>query len=296
MIPAEIMEQFKPGLVTSLSPLIRRITAPNASPMTGPGTNTYLVGHKEVAVIDPGMDDPEHIQTIVEACDGNLKWILVTHTHPDHSPGSQSLQALTGAPIYAHRLELQTVRDENFRCDHYLDEGDQIHCDEFTLTCLHTPGHALNHLCYFLEEEKLLLAGDMVMDGATVVIMPPDGGMTDYLTQIKRLKEMNIEALAPAHGRIMRPSKTILQEILDHRQARESMVLDALKQINKPTTIPDIVEIVYQDVPKHLHKMAGNTVYAILLKLKDDNTVSGEEKEGIWTLIHSSERHSDKND
>ncbi len=287
MIPADVMAQFKPGEIHQLSPLVRRITAPNSSVMTGPGTNTYLIGNDEIAVIDPGMDDPDHIKAILDACDGKLKWILVTHTHPDHSPGSKPLSDATGAPIYAHPLELTHIRDEYFKSDQHLDEGDKISCDEFTLQCFHTPGHALNHLCFLLEEEKMMIAGDMVMDYSTVVIMPPDGGMTDYLHQIARLRDMDIDTLAPAHGRLMTPPKKILQDILDHRQARADMVMAALKQIGKPTTIPEIVEIVYQDVPKHLHLLAGKTVYAILLKFCDDKTVEGDDPDGIWGLTKS---------
>lgn len=274
--------EFNSHRVRWLNPRVRRITAPNPGVMTGPGTNCYLVGRERVAVIDTGTDDPDHIRRLAEAGGGRIEWILVTHTHPDHSCGTRELQALTGAPILGHHIELQGVRDENFQADAYLDEGDVIKGADFCLRVLHTPGHAANHLCFLLEQDGLLFAGDHVMEGVTVVINPPDGNMRDYLTSLERLKREPICRIAPAHGHVLDQPGNELQRIIDHRLARERQILDMLAD-HGPLTISQLVGQIYADVPKQLHVMAARSVLAHLLKLADESRIV-DCGTGRWTV------------
>src|SRR4051794_37162823 len=157
-----------PGEVVVLSPLVRRVLANNPSMMTGPGTNTYLVGTDDIAVIDPGPDDhEEHLDAVAEAGAGRIKWILVTHTHPDHSPGAVGLKARTGAAV------LGFDERDGFSPDEVIGDGHRLETGAFRLDAIHTPGHAANHLCYRLDQENLLFSGDHIMNGSTVVISPP---------------------------------------------------------------------------------------------------------------------------
>lgn len=277
----EVRRAFPPGKVVEVTPLLRRITAPNPGMMTGPGTNTWLVGRNEIAVIDPGPDDPAHVEHIAAVADGRIRWILITHTHPDHSPGSRRLARLTGAPVYSHPVELQGIRDTEFRPDLYLHDGGLISAPDFTLQALHTPGHAANHLCFLLKEEQILLAGDQVMDKATVVIAPPDGDMQAYLASLEQLKSLGLKGIAPAHGRLLDAPDALLQNIIDHRLAREAMVLEAVRSGDR--RIPEMVKRIYTDVPEALHRVAAGTVHAHLLKLRAEGRVTGESQHGEWS-------------
>lgn len=276
----EIAERFPHGEAVRLSPLLRRVTAPNNGMMTGPGTNTYLVGNEQVAVIDPGVDKAKHLDAVVAAAPGPIRWVLVTHTHPDHSPGAATLAKATGAQVLGHRIRLQGKRDKHFTPDAYLDDGDTVSADEFTLRAVHTPGHAADHLCYLLEEERTLIAGDQVMDGATVVIAPPDGDMAAYVASLERLQTMGIETLAPAHGDLLTPANAVLAEIIEHRLQREAAVLEALRAAGTPQTAAQIVKVVYTDVPRLLHPLAARSVTAHLDKLVADGqaVVDGDQR------------------
>lgn len=280
----EAAREFDPTRVRELSPLVRRITAHNPSMMTGPGTNCYLVGREEVAVIDTGMDDAEHIDRLARAGEGRIRWILVTHTHPDHSPGSRRLAELTGAPVLGHPTELAGVRDESFVADAHLDDGDTVEAAELTLHAIHTPGHAADHLCYFMEPEGILFAGDQIMAGATVVIAPPDGDMRAYLRSLERLRELPLTAIAPGHGWLLERPREVIQEIIDHRLARERMIVDALREAGR-ARIEDLVARIYTDVPKALHPYAAESVYAHLLKLLAEGRADGEGRDGEWRLM-----------
>lgn len=270
---AEVKRRFPNGRAVRLSPLVQRVTAPNHGMMTGPGTNTYLVGNAEVAVIDPGVDKAEHLDAVVEAAPGPIRWILVTHTHPDHSPGAASLARRTGAQVHGHHIRLQGKRDKRFRADVLLDDGARIQGSDFSLQALHTPGHAADHLCYLLEQERSLIAGDQVMDGATVVIAPPDGDMADYLASLRRLQGLPIDTLLPAHGDPLQPASAVLQEIIDHRLERESQVLAGLAASEQPLTAMQLVKRIYTDVPSLLHPMAARSVTAHLDKLATEGRV-----------------------
>ena len=278
-----VRREFDPEQVVELTPLVRRITAPNPSFMTGPGTNCYLVGREAVAVIDPGVADEAHAERIAAAGEGKIRWILVTHTHPDHSPGAARLAQLTGAERLGHGGELAWGHDATFVADRTLADGDTLTGPDFSLRALHTPGHASNHLCYLLEEEGILFAGDQVMYGSTVVIAPPDGDMGAYLAALKRLLGEPIRRIAPAHGRLMDDPAGELQGIIDHRLAREAKVVAALEQAGT-ATVAQLVPDVYDDVPAFMHEMASRSLLAHLLKLRDDGRASGASDEP-WRLI-----------
>ena len=157
--------------IIEISPLVRRITADNGGVFTGGGTNTYLVGHQEITVIDPGPASPEHVENIAKICGEDIKQILVTHTHNDHSPGAKLLHQRTAAPIMGMYPLHKEMQDPTFKTKKELKHGDEINEAEYTLKVIHTPGHASNHLCFLLEEEKLIFTGDHIMDGSTVVIL-----------------------------------------------------------------------------------------------------------------------------
>lgn len=264
-----------PGVAAALSPLVRRIVAPNPSMMTGPGTNTYLVGIDEVAVIDPGPDDRAHLDAIVGCGGDRIRWILCTHTHSDHSPGAASLKERTGAQVVAFDSRDDLVVDRR------LADGDQVEATEFRLTALHTPGHASNHLCFLLDQEVMLFSGDHIMEGSTVVIAPPDGDMAAYIAQLERLRGMRLKAIAPGHGQRIDDPRAKIDEYLEHRRAREEMVVAALDEAGE-ATIAELVATIYTDVPDHLHGMARYSVWAVLEKLAGEGRARGSGLEGTW--------------
>jgi len=267
-----------PGVPSALSPLVRRIVAPNPSVMTGPGTNTYLVGIDEVAVIDPGPADDEHLDAIAGCGGDRIRWILCTHTHEDHWPGAAGLKERTGAEVLAYDSRDGLVVDRELR------DGDTIEATEFVLRALHTPGHASNHLCYLLEQERMLFSGDHIMEGSTVVIHPPDGDMAAYLASLDRLAELRprLRSIAPGHGHLIEDPQAKVQEYKAHRLARERQVLDALVAAGT-ATIPELVKAIYVDVPEELHGWAAFSVWAHLRKLADEGRAVGEDLEGPWS-------------
>lgn len=279
-------EDFTPGKVVDLAPGVRRITAPNPGYMTGPGTNTYLAGEAEVAVIDPGVRDAAHLDAIEAAGGGRIRRILVTHNHPDHSRGARELAERTGAPVYAHPTPLRGIREEGFEADKHLDEGDIAAGADYRLRCLHTPGHAADHLCFLHEETGLLFAGDHVMAGVTVVIAPPDGDMTAYLASLERLKGEPVEAIAPGHGGVLRPPVAVLDGIIAHRREREAQILALLEKApdGAGRKIREMVAELYADTPAALHPVAAYQVYAHLLKLRAEGRVAGEDLDSAWVV------------
>jgi glyoxylase-like metal-dependent hydrolase (beta-lactamase superfamily II) len=261
-------QQIVVGEVQRLSPLIRRVTAPNPGVMTGPGTNAYLVGDRSVAVIDPGPDDPGHIDVLAEAGDGRIRWILLTHTHIDHAPGAAGLAERTGAEILAF-----DARD-GVEPTATLADGARLDLDGAEIVALHTPGHASNHLCYELAGEQVIFSGDHVMQGSTVVISPPDGDMAAYLDSLRRVRHRHPEAIAPGHGTLIDDPDAVLAYYIDHRLAREAAIAAALAQRGS-ATVDLLVADVYTDVPEALHPVARYSVHAHLLKLSAEGRVRG---------------------
>lgn len=277
------MTAFGPELprLTELAPGVRRLLAPNPSMMTGPGTNTYLFGTCGIAVVDPGPNLEEHIERIEQTAGATIRWILVTHTHPDHSPAAMPLAKRTGAEVLGIPAPRGKQQDMTFSPDRVLADGDVLETDEFELEAVHTPGHASNHLCYRHAETDWIVTGDQVIDGSTVVINPPDGDMKHYIDSLRRLKGLSCGALLPGHGdRIDDPARAI-DWIIDHRLEREAKVLAAL-QANPSLSSHDLVPHVYRDVPEHLYGLAERSLLAHLLKLESDGIAA--EISGKWTV------------
>jgi glyoxylase-like metal-dependent hydrolase (beta-lactamase superfamily II)/8-oxo-dGTP pyrophosphatase MutT (NUDIX family) len=266
-----------PGRAVQLSPRIWRITAPNPGPMTGPGTNTYLVGGGgRWTVIDPGPAVAPHVQAVLAAAGsarGRVERILVTHTHRDHSPAAGMLAQATGAPVWGRRPTHADWQDEGFSPDHEPVHAHRIEAGEgATLRVLHTPGHASNHLCYLLEEERLLFTGDHVMQASTVVINPPDGDMAAYLRHLHALLDEPLDWLAPGHGFLVAEPQALLRGLIAHRLRREAKVLAALRALaaDGPAALEAVLSIVYDDVSPDLHGVAQRSLLAHLLKLQSE--------------------------
>jgi glyoxylase-like metal-dependent hydrolase (beta-lactamase superfamily II) len=278
------MPDLTPGVPSALSPLVRRVVAPNPGPFTGPGTNTYLVGIDEVAVIDPGPDDKGHVGAIVGASmKERVRWVVLTHTHPDHAPATARLVKATGAEVVAFGKHRD--KDSDVVPDRVIGEGDTIEGTEFGLEVLHTPGHAPNHLCFLLEEERVLFTGDTVLDGTWSVVSPKRGGdMTAYLDSLQRLRNLRVSRIAPGHGDVIEEPRARIDEYLAHRRQREQQILRFVKKQGE-TKISEIVAALYgsQDLPSELVEAAGWQVHAHLVRLKSEGKVAGTSARGAWT-------------
>lgn len=268
------------GVASALSPLVRRIVAHNPSMMTGPGTNTYLVGIDEIVVIDPGPDEASHLDAIAGCGGDRIRWIACTHTHPDHSPGVAGLKERTGAEVLAF-----DARD-GLEIDRAMADGDLIEATEFVLRAVHTPGHASNHLCFLLEQERMLFSGDHIMEGSTVVIAPPDGDMAAYLHSLERLTTLRprLRSIAPGHGHLIEAPAAKIEEYINHRLDRERQVLEYLERAGT-TTIEPIVKELYADIAEELHPVAAKSVWAHLRKLADDGKAKGDAFDGEWSPV-----------
>jgi len=273
-----------PGETVQLSDRIRRITAPNPGVMTGPGTNTYLIGDASsgIAVIDPGPFHEAHVARILEAASGPVRWILCTHTHVDHSPGAVLLKEHTGAATYGMQAKFIDRQDQSFTPDHVVSEGDRVEVAGTVLRVLHTPGHASNQVCYLLEDERVLFTGDHIMQGSTVVINPPDGSMSDYFISLERLFGEDIDWLAPGHGFLMERPKEVVERLILHRQNRENKVVNALRD-SGCGSVGELLPIVYDDTPERMHPVAARSLLAHLYKLEAEGraTFTGES----WQLV-----------
>ncbi len=263
-------------VASALSPYIRRIVADNPGAMTGPGTNTYLVGIDEIAVIDPGPDTARHLDAIAGCGGDRIRWILLTHTHADHAPGAAALRDRTGAEICAF-----DGRDD-VPVDRTLADGDFIEATEFRIRAVHTPGHASNHLCYFLEEERTLFSGDHIMQGSTVVIAPPDGDMAAYLESLEKVRIKRLKAIAPGHGHLITEPFAAIDDYVAHRLEREAQILGAVEATGT-ITIDAIVTALYPGLIDELVPRAAQSVHAHLLKLAGEGKVSGTDAHGDWS-------------
>ena len=257
------------GVATEIGSGVRRLLAPNPGRMTGPGTNTYLLGSEEVAVLDPGPAIDAHVNAIEAAAPGRIKWILVTHTHSDHSPAAKRLAEITGAPLLGKMPPNDSSQDKTFVPDRVLSDGDALETAEFTLRAVHTPGHASNHLCYRHERLAWLFTGDHIMSGSTVVINPPDGNMGDYLRSLSALKSLDLKALAPGHGELIENPDEVVDWLINHRLGRETKVVNALESRSGLTT-RELTTLVYDDVDAALHALAERSLLAHLITLEED--------------------------
>ena len=268
----ENLTRIVPGEIVQVSALVRRLTAPNPGMMTGPGTNTYIVGTSALALIDPGPESDAHLKAMLAEVGDRLRWILCTHTHIDHSPGARALKAATGAELIGMRVPQHGNQDATFAPDRVFEHGDVLDGGDFTLRAVHTPGHASNHLCYLLEGEKLLFTGDHIMQGSTVVISPPDGDMIAYLNSLEALLALDIARIAPGHGHPIEEPHDEARRLIAHRLKREQKVVAAFA-VNNPATLDELLPIVYSDTPPRLHPVARRSLHAHLLKLQHDGRV-----------------------
>jgi glyoxylase-like metal-dependent hydrolase (beta-lactamase superfamily II) len=274
--------QLAPGKCISLSRGLRRIVAGNAGMMTGPGTNTYLVGEREVAVIDPGPDDDRHLENIIAAAAAPIRWVLVTHTHRDHSPLAAKLARRAGARIIGLAPPRDGRQDDSFTPDQLPSDGEILVLGDAELTAVHTPGHASNCVCYLMERESVLITGDHVLEGVSPVILPPDGDMSAYLASIEKLFDLKFDRIAPGHGDIMERGKEVLEALRAHRLGREDKVFRTLRAMNC-ASIEALTPRVYDDVPADRHAWARLTLEAHLIKLTRDGRV--RERDGTWQTI-----------
>ncbi len=272
----------QPLEVGSGSVPVARILCGNAGIMTGPGTNSYLIGRQVLALVDPGPADEVHYQAMLDALQGRrLGWIFVTHTHGDHSPGTAALQAATGAEVVGLEAPPGGYQDHSFRPARLFRPGERIDCGEFTMQLIHTPGHVSNHLCFLLEEEGMLFTGDHVLQGTTPVILPPDGDMRDYLDSLRDLQSLPLKSLAPGHGDIIEDPQKNIEALIRHRLRREQKVLTSLRELGS-CTLQTLVLRVYDDVPEHLIVWAEKTLLAHLLKLESEQRIVQDRDN--WTL------------
>lgn len=274
--------EIVPGTPVQIAPGVWRLTAPNPGYMTGPGTNTYLLGDEQgVTVIDPGPADATHVSRLIEHAPGPIRQILVTHTHSDHSPAALLLKDQTGARVMGLPAPTPT-QDQTFAPEHLPSHGERIETRVGMLRVLHTPGHASNHLCYLLEEHKLLFTGDHIMQGSTVVINPPDGNMRIYLDSLRALLDEDIEYLAPAHGFLIdRPDESIT-ELISHRLRREALILRSLRS-QGPMSAQVLLTKVYASLPEPLKPVAARSLQAHLDKLREEEAVAIQDD--IWRAL-----------
>jgi glyoxylase-like metal-dependent hydrolase (beta-lactamase superfamily II) len=277
-------EKIIPGEVVQLNDMLRRVTAPNPGMMTGPGTNTYIVGRDTLALIDPGPLSAPHLEVLLDTVGNQLRWIFCTHTHLDHSPGAKALKQATGAQVLGFGPAIDDGRqDLTFAPDRVLQHGEVTDCGEFRLRAVHTPGHASNHLCYLYDLKGILFTGDHVMQGSTVVITPPDGNMIAYLNSLESLLALDLQAFAPGHGHLITTPHDEARRLIAHRLKREQKVVDAFARKN-PATLDELVAIVYDDVPQRMHPVARRSLHAHLLKLEQEGRVKGGEE---WILAQA---------
>lgn len=274
------LAEIVPGRAVTLAPGVTRVTAPNPGVMTGLGTNSYLLGDgRDHVVIDPGPADPEHLERLLALAGGRLSRVLVTHTHIDHSPGAAWLKARTGARLVGLPPPPGASQDATFAPDHRPGHGERIDTPAGPLKVLHTPGHASNHLCFLLESQRLLFAGDQVMQGSTVVINPPDGDMAAYIAALHALGQEAFDTIAPGHGFLIGEAHSALDFLITHRLAREHKVARALVRFG-PASLEALTRHAYDDVPEARLGVAARSALAHLLKLEGEGRA--EQRDGEW--------------
>ena len=272
------------GVAFRLNSRVRRIVAPNPGVMTGAGTNTYLLGEEQVAVLDPGPAIPSHIDAILEAGGDKIRWVICTHTHPDHSPAWKAIADATGAKPLGMSPEDSMFQDDTFKPIWELEHDDVLRNDEFTLRAIHTPGHVSNHFCFLLEEERMLFAGDHIMNGSTVVIVPPSGDMKAYIESLQLLLRYDLHLIAPGHGEVMEDSRAIVEWLVNHRLQREAKVIKGLQHTGR-ADLDTLVKVVYDDVDEGLHEMAKLSMSAHLIKLHQENRALQHPDDSTWELV-----------
>lgn len=274
VIPYNRKLEFDYGVSQRLSPLIRRVIAPNPGAFTFYGTGTYIIGTGSVAIVDPGPDLPEHIDAVLAAVRGEtVSHILVTHTHLDHSPATVAVKAATGAPSYAFGPhgrggeggQVEEGADFDFAPDHRVADGEVVAGGGWTVEGVHTPGHTSNHMCFALKEENALFPGDHVMGWSTTIVSPPDGDMLAYMTSLEKLLARPEVIYYPTHGAPITEPGPYVTALLAHRHEREDQIMACLADgIGR---IPGMVARMYTDVDPSLHRAAGRSVLSHLIHM-----------------------------
>lgn len=269
------MTEQRTGIAQAIDPVVRRLLAPNPSPFTYTGTQTYLVGRGEVAVIDPGPDEPAHLDSLLAATKGErIAAIVCTHTHRDHSPAAGPLAQATGAKIIGcaplalsdDGPRADAAFDTSYAPDRILADGEKIEGEGWTLRAVTTPGHTSNHICYALEENGGLFSGDHVMGWSTSVVSPPDGDMGDYMTSLEKLQARNDRIYFPAHGEPIDNPQRFVRGLAGHRKSREGQIRRLLEEM--PQTIPAMVARMYVGLDPKLIGAAGRSVLAHLIDME----------------------------
>lgn len=287
---------FTYEVMQTVSPLVRRVVARNPGPFTAQGTGTYIVGHGQVAVIDPGPALPEHIDALLQALRGEtITHLLITHTHRDHSPAAAAVKDATGARTYGFGPHgggegpaAEEGADHAFRPHVVMGDGDAVSGPGWTLRAVHTPGHTSNHLCFALPEERILFSGDHVMGWSTTVIAPPDGNMRDYMGSLQRLVERDDALYLPTHGPGIPEPQRYVRALIVHRKQRRTGILRELAK--GPRRIPEIVKALYAGVDPRLHGAAGYSVLAHLIELVEAGEVATDGApriDGVFRLAHA---------
>jgi glyoxylase-like metal-dependent hydrolase (beta-lactamase superfamily II) len=266
---------------------VGRVLGLNPGMMTGPGTNTYLVGRSDPVLIDTGAGVPGYVG-VLEGYLGERGWrrpsrVILTHRHRDHLGGVPHLRerfpGLSVSKMIHKDTDLPAGTTD-------LRDGQVVKGDGVTLLAVHTPGHASDHLCFYLEEERALFSGDLILNGSTSVIPDEDGDLADYMASLRRVQALGARRIYPAHGPVIEDGPAKIQEYIDHRLERERQIVEALG--NGARTIPEMVKVIYADVPEKLHAMAGKSVHSHLKKLKKDGRVAEERMTSApsrWTLL-----------
>ena len=284
------------GIIECLTPLVRRIVAPNPGPFTFKGTGTYIIGRGKVAVIDPGPHLIDHVEALLAGLDSEeITHQLITHTHLDHSPAAELIKKRTGAQTYgfgAHgsgRFEKGAMVEEggdlDFTPDVTIRHGDLIEGTNWTFECLHTPGHTSNHICYALREENALFPGDHVMGWSTTVISPPDGDMRAYISSLRQLYKRNEKIYYPTHGAPIENPLPFVRGLITHRKIREGQIIALLEKGN--TTIPNIVQEIYKELDPRLTPAAERSVFAHVIDLWERGKIVCEGElviNGVYSL------------
>lgn len=297
------MQTPEAGIAEELEPGVRRVLAPNPSPMTYWGTNSYLVGTRALAVIDPGPDDAAHLAALLAAIGGApVTAILVTHSHRDHAPLARRLAAETGAPVMAfgrpedgRRPVMEAIAkegdigggegvDQGFAPDLRLSDGDLVPGPDLEIEALHTPGHMASHLAFRLGD--ILFAGDHVMGWASTLVSPPDGDLTAFMQTCARLRATPPRVIHAGHGAPVTDPAERLDWLITHRRARETAILAALGV--EPRSIEEITAMVYADTPRRMWPAAARNVLAHLIDLVEKNEVIAEPRPGISAVYRRS--------
>lgn len=283
-----------------VSSLIRRLVANNPGPFTYKGTGVYIIGRGEVAIIDPGPGNREHIEALLRAVEGErVTHILVTHRHMDHSPAAHPLAERTGAKVYAStippkpsecdELRLEASDDHYFQPDIDVKDGERFSGPGWTIEAVATPGHTANHMAYGLIEENALFPGDHIMGWSTTIIGPPDGDMTAYLNSLEKVRDRNYATLWPTHGPPIRDVRPFVQAFIDHRLEREAQIVAQMAA--GKTSIKDMVSVIYADVDKRLHPAACHSVLAHIIRLVELGRVESMDGapcvDGLYVLKNS---------